>query len=208
MGTMIQWPAALTHFECGSVFDSSILLDHCNFEPLLLVHKHTLTHLRLGYFPSHLDERIFNATLFPYLEFLQLSRWNMPRHMQYSHTDGNLLGPSLKIFVWDFQAYQLRSERWADFQTTDRDWLRELTSATVIRSAPLQRVEIKYSPSFSGYRELVGYPWDLMDEVRDESMRPNGINLIYNEPPLTRDAYLDLIPSANSNGRPTRIFDA
>lgn len=132
----------------------------------------------------------------------------MPEPMQYYGRDANLLGPSLSTFVWDFEAYELRSERWRDFQAADRDWLRELTHTAVIRSASLQCVQIKFSPSFSGYRELVGYPWDLMDEVRDEIMRPNGIDLIYNEPPLTRERYLELIPSAKSNGKPSRIFDA
>jgi hypothetical protein len=37
----------------------------------------------------------------------------------------------------------------------------------------------------------MGYPWDLMDRLRDEMLRPIGMNLVYNEPPISKENWLE-----------------
>jgi hypothetical protein len=35
-----------------------------------------------------------------------------------------------------------------------------------------------------------GYPWDRMDMVRDQTLRPNGMDLVYIKPFVSKDVWL------------------
>jgi hypothetical protein len=77
MDLLLQWPAVLTRFEFGSFYNNGNMMDYPMFEKWLLIHQHTLKYIDIGYLNRHGSSRLFNATLFPNLEFLRLSRWQM-----------------------------------------------------------------------------------------------------------------------------------
>lgn len=162
------------------------------FENWLLIHRHTLTHIDIGYLRG--PSRLFNATLFPSLEFLRLSRWQMRSPVQFSTEDANVLGPRLKTFSWNFNIHDQHSEDWSAFGEPEANWVRDLAKCAAERKAVLAMVEIQFDPnSFWGTKEEMGYPWDRMDKVRDQTLKPNGMYLVYSEPPIDRDAWLKYV---------------
>jgi hypothetical protein len=38
-----------------------------------------------------------------------------------------------------------------------------------------------------------GYPWDLMNKLREQILRPNDIDLVYSEPILTKKVRREMI---------------
>jgi hypothetical protein len=169
-------------------------MDYPMFENWLLIHQFSLTHIYIGSLSRRGNRRLFNATLFPNLEYLRLSRWQMHTPVQFSPTDSNVLGPKLKTFAWDFSVFDQHSEDWCDFGESEANWVRELAEFAVLHKAALEKIEIKFTPcDFWDLTEEMGYPWDRMDSVRDQAMRPFGLDLIYNKPLISRDAWLDRV---------------
>lgn len=163
-------------------------------ENMLLVHRNTLKHIDIGYLSCSGDRHLFNATSFPKLEFLGLSRWQMPRPIDFSVEHANILGSSLKTFAWDFSIYDQHSETWRDFGAPEAAWVRELAEIAISRKAALEMIAICYTPDdYWGSTEEDGYPWDRMDKVRDETMKPNGLTLEYNKPSISKDEWLHYI---------------
>jgi hypothetical protein len=39
----------------------------------------------------------------------------------------------------------------------------------------------------------MGYPWDLMDSVREETPKPHGLDLVYSEPPISKEEWLRFV---------------
>jgi hypothetical protein len=176
------------------------------FENWLLVHQQSLTHIDIGYLNG--TSRLFNATLFPNLEFLRLSRWQMHRPIQFSPDDSNVLGPSLKTFAWDFTIYDQHSESWCDFGESEANWVKNLAERAASRKALLARIEIQFAPdSYWHATEEMGYPWDWMDRVRDQTLKPNSINLVYNEPLVSRDAWLKFVRTRELDGDGNEAID-
>jgi hypothetical protein len=140
--------------------------------------------------------------MFPQLEVLRLSRWQMEKDLEFSCEEANvLLAPNLETFGWDFGVYPHTS--WTDFGNKEEDWLRGLAKAAITRKAALKRIEITYSPDpdLWGVKEEDGYPWDRMDRIRDE-IRPCGITLEYSEPPLSKEDWLEAVaPKSVFKGR-------
>lgn len=184
----------LTHFEFGSYYNNEHMMDYPAFENMLLIHQNTLKHIDIGYLSPGGNLRLFNATRFSKLEFLKLSRWQMSRPVQFSVEDSNVLGPSLKTFAWDFSIYDQHSESWTDFGAPEAAWLRELGEIAISRKAALEKIVIQYTPEcYHNPTEEEGYPWDRMDKVRDETLKPNGLSLEYNEPSVSKDKWLHCI---------------
>jgi hypothetical protein len=169
-------------------------MDYPMFENWLLIHKDSLTYIKIGYLSGGGSNRLFNATLFPNLEFLGVSRWQMHSPVQFSPMDSNLLGPSLKTFAWDFSIYDQHSESWCGFGEPEANWVRELAEFAVSHKAALTKIEIQFTPDgLWGTTEDMGYPWDRMDGVRDQTMKPNGLDLVYNEPSVSKDVWLKFV---------------
>lgn len=167
-------------------------MDYPMFENWLLIHRHTLKRIDIGYIRG--PSRLFNATLFPSLEFLRLSRWQMHSPVKFSTEDANVLGPRLETFSWNFNIYDQHSESWCDFGEPEATWVRDLAKCAAECKAVLARVEIQFDPNnFWGTKEEMGYPWDRMDKVRDQTLKPNGIDLVYSEPLIERDAWLKYV---------------
>jgi hypothetical protein len=187
---LLQWPAMLTHFKFDSFYNRHIM-DYPMFETWLLIHQNSLTHIEIGYLSTHGSNRLFNATLFPNLEYLGVSRWQMHIPVQFWPTDTNVLGPRVKTFAWDFSIYDQHSESWCDFGEAEANWIRELAEFAVAYKAALARIKIQFAPDgYWGTTEEMGYPWDRMDSVREETLKPNGLDLVYNKPSVSKDAWL------------------
>jgi hypothetical protein len=190
MNLFIQWPASLTRFIFGSIYNNQHVMDYPMFEEWLLIHRCTLKHVEIGYLHGHGNSRLFNATLFPKLEFLRLSRWQMHHPARFTPEDANVLGPSLKTFAWDFSVYDQHTEAWSDFGESEANWIKKLAEVAVSRKAALGEIHIQFAPNpFQETTEEVGYPWDWMDKVRNETMKPKGLDMVYNEPTISKDAW-------------------
>jgi hypothetical protein len=174
-------------------------MDYSMFETWLLIHANTLTHIEIGYLSE--PSRLLDARLFLNLEFLRLSRWQMPRPLlAFSEEDANVLGPRLKTFCWDLNIYDQHNGWWLDFGEAEEKWVESLAERAVKRKAVLERIEIEFRPDdYWGTKEEMGYPWDRMDRVRDEICRPNGMDLVYSEPLIKRDAWLKYVRSGSSD---------
>ncbi|KAH7086594.1 hypothetical protein FB567DRAFT_528308 [Paraphoma chrysanthemicola] len=180
MAILLNWPAALTRFECDNRY---FVREIEGLDTLLLVHKDTLKHIELGVMFLKNDWHIFNARLFPALEFLRLSRWAMPKHLTREAMI-NVLGPSLKTIVWDFALSERRIEDWRSLSEYETTWLRLLASIASKHVNVLERVMLKFTHKYWGNAEELGYLWGDVDMMRAEVMRPAGIDLIHNEPEI------------------------
>jgi hypothetical protein len=209
---LLQWPAVLTHFELGSIYYNLHPLDYPMLETWLLVHQNSLKHIVIGHLSLGGTQRCFNATIFPKLEFLQLSRWQRQSPLQFTPGDAHVLGPSLKTFVWDFSTRGGCRERWRDFGEAEAAWIWELAACAVSRKTALAKIEIQYEPSECPHdaTEEMGYPWDRMDAIRDQILEPNGLQLSYNKPPVSKERWSDLVMNGNCEGGciATRMDDA
>ncbi|KAH7083822.1 F-box domain protein [Paraphoma chrysanthemicola] len=194
---LLQWPAKLTELNFESFYSNPHIMDYPMFESWLYIHRETLVHLSIGYLSRAGSRRLFNATLFPNLTYLKLSRWQMDEPVHFSgdsSQDANILGPALTTFAWDFSIYDQHSEGWSDFGDAEADWLRGLGDTAVAKKAPLNKIEIVFTPDrcWSATEEM-GYPWDRMDALRDVHLKPKGIGLVYNEPSISKDEWLKYV---------------
>lgn len=184
---LIRWPASLTHFECGGVPRNALSFAHQCFETWLSSHRDTLKHIRIGSVSEDNTSHIFNPTLFPNLESLSLSQWDIKQAGASAADPASLLGPKLKTFGWYFDDVEYDTKGWCGFGETEALWLRTFVKVAIERKAALRTVKIRCT--LYGWNSTV-YPWDRMDEIRDKLMRPNGLDLFYNEPSMTRKAWL------------------
>ncbi|ORY10989.1 hypothetical protein BCR34DRAFT_601742 [Clohesyomyces aquaticus] len=154
---LLQWPAALEHFQFGSFYNNPWTMTYPLFQSWLLIHRETLKSIDIGYLSRYEDSNsyIFNATPFPNLEYLRLS-----------------------------------SESWNDFGENEETWVRSLGKAGIARETSLETNEIKFRLDYWYGMEQDDYPWDRMDHIRDELLRPNGRDLIYQTPPISKDEWL------------------
>jgi hypothetical protein len=168
------------------------------FEDWLLIHQHSLKHIDIGYL--HSFSRLFNATLFPNLEYLRLSRRQMHSPIRFSAEDSNILGSNVKTFAWDFTINDQHSEGWCDFGEAEAKWIQDLAECAASRKAALKRIEIQFSPDYWDTVEEMGFPWDRMNRVRDETLKTRGIELVHNQPSIERDSWLKFVRSKNIDG--------
>ncbi|KAF2709129.1 hypothetical protein K504DRAFT_295783 [Pleomassaria siparia CBS 279.74] len=197
----IQWPAVLSHFQFGSFYNNSHVMDYSMFESWLLIHKDTLKHVDIGYLSAKGSSGPFNATLFPNLEYLKLSRWQTHQgSVQFKADDANVLGPKLGTFCWGFGIFDQHSEGWLDFGEPESSWIRDLVNAAVACKSVLRTVEIQFSPDQWDTDYGMIYPWDLMDRLGDEVLRPKGMNLVYNDPPISRENWLEKLQTRGREG--------
>jgi hypothetical protein len=174
------------------------------FESWLLIHSETLRHISIGYLSRNGSDRLFNATRFPNLEFLQLSRWQMPPSLTFKFRpeDVNVLGPKLRTFSWNFSIYDQHTEGWLDFGEKEVEWLHQLAEAAVASKAVLRTIKIQFAPDFPwDTTEEMGYPWDLMDDLREQVMRPIGLELSYNQPSISKVKWLERIRAGTLEAR-------
>lgn len=161
------------------------------FTSWLLIHRDTLKSVDIGYLRCDNNFEVFDATRFPRLEYLRLSRHAMPRDLIFRSNDTNILGPRVKTFGWDFSIYDQHSESWTAFGEREELWVSELVKAVVAQRAALKEIVITFTPDSWDIKREWGYPWDRMIRVRDGIATPNGITLRWNEPKLSREGWLE-----------------
>lgn len=199
---LLQWPTVLTRFELDSICNDSFPLAYPTLETWLLVHQNSLKHISIGHLSWGGSQRRFNAAIFPNLEFLRLSRWQIQSPLQFTPEDANILGPSLKTFVWDFSTQGHIHQSWRDFGEAEAAWIWELAACAVSRETALTRIEIQYEPCECPHdaTEEMEYPWDRMDTVKDQILKPNGLQLSYNKPPISKERWSELIMAGKCEG--------
>ncbi|KAF2794133.1 hypothetical protein K505DRAFT_324955 [Melanomma pulvis-pyrius CBS 109.77] len=196
---LLAWPKALTHFHFGSFYNNKHTMDYTDFESWLSIHSATLKSVDIGYLSSGGSSRLFNATLFPNLESLKLSRWQQGRSwhldqpLPFTADDANVLGPKVKFFGWDFGIYDQHSESWDAFGANEEAWLTCLVETAAVQKAALKKIKIYFTPDPFETKEEDGYPWDRMDRVRDGACRKYNIELEYNDPPMVKWQWLDSV---------------
>ena len=99
-----------------------------------------------------------------------------------------MLGPRLKTFRWDFTKANdnYNSGSWKHFGIHEMSWLKQLAQAAVTRASALEKIEIMFQPALLALDADTIYPWDGLDDIRDEILRPSGRELTYDEPPCSK----------------------
>lgn len=164
------------------------------FATWLYPHRETLRSINIGYLAAAGVGLLFNASAFPNLETLVLSRWQIGQlnrrgqtGLRYApDTADHLLAPNMHTFTLDFSIYDQHSEGFDDFADPEEQWVRAFARDALARNAKLRTIKINFTPDdYYGH----GYPWDRMDKLRAE-FSPHGIVLEYNEPTLTKEEWL------------------
>ncbi|KAF2449554.1 hypothetical protein P171DRAFT_195334 [Karstenula rhodostoma CBS 690.94] len=193
---LVRWSGKLERFSfIKSKMHSTALGWHPSFLPMLKHQSSTLRTIELccgndfGF-----NEPIFDASLFPNLTHVRLS----------SCRDTKVLGPSVTHFTWDLSTQQPYSnaggiraedrEDWSQFGMREEACLRSIATAAVAQDAALRTIHIAFNPYYdereapnpwNHYNTLSAwYPWELMERVRDEVLRPSGRELTYSKPPF------------------------
>jgi hypothetical protein len=97
----------------------------------------------------------------------------------------------LTSFAWDFTVDDQHPEGWTSFGEVETNWVKKLAEIAVARKAALREIQIQFAPDECyGTTEEMGYPWDMMDKIRDKYLRPKGLDLIYNKPMMSKEAWL------------------
>jgi hypothetical protein len=140
----------------------------------------------------------------------------MDEPLEFIPDDAKILGPRLKTFVWDFDSMKdqtwYHDAVWAHhFSDNEEAWLRQL--ATVAVGSTLQEIQIMFTPdtwdeTYAEYAIDHEYPWHLMDDIRDLIMRPNGMNLTYNEPSIFWEEWMGNCESETDLGSCSESDDA
>ncbi|PYH89374.1 hypothetical protein BO71DRAFT_389742 [Aspergillus ellipticus CBS 707.79] len=191
---LIQWPKTLLHFHFHPGINTEHYFDFPMFEPWLLQHKHTLLSIAFGPFPDMEEDRMFNASAFPNLEYLGLSRWHVGQvgekllPLSAENVD-RLLGPSLTTLMWDFRSLKGVEESWGDFGKEEENWVRRLVEDAVSRKAALKHIHIIFVREPSTATASNGYPYDRMDKI-GKDIEPLGLTLTYVPPDLTKKEWL------------------
>jgi hypothetical protein len=145
------------------------------FQDWLLIHKRSLTRVLIGHLSSVGSNHLFNATLFPNLEYLQLCKFQMIDSLVFSPDDATVLGPSLNTFASDFSYDNMADESWWDFRQPEADWLRELAEIAVSCKVALRKTRIIFEPrSLWDTTEDVGHPWDRRVAALYQDWRRRG----------------------------------
>ena len=200
----MEWPARLAKFSFSGVDHESI--DRWRLSALgsiLATHKLSLQHILIGSL-GHPGLADFDLAEYDRLETLNLSYWATGCNAGY---EANILAPNLQKFTWRFtgddgwddedDGEEIREVTLLDFGQPQEDWLRRLAAAARMRNSPLHQIHIQYAPDDSfhdGLAVTTIYPWDRMDRIAGDILN-GGIQLSYDPPSITREAFQNLIHS-------------
>jgi hypothetical protein len=153
----------------------------------LLLQKETLQSIKLGPIGRDVSHKcVVNATLFPRLNFLQTSKFDMALPVLFTADCTNLLGPSLTSYCWDWTCcgYGIESPSTLTFSDAEFLWIESLARSSLGLHAALKTIIIKHVPrDWDAYlRKDAVYRWDELHDLRDRVLRPLGISLVYDPP--------------------------
>ncbi|CZR51719.1 uncharacterized protein PAC_01596 [Phialocephala subalpina] len=177
----LKLPKALEHFRFGNGYSGQISWDLGHFQSLLQDHRSSLKGIEIGALGR--EKKDISFLNFPNLETLNLSCFVVSPSPEVACA--TLLGPKLHTFIWDFTVIDQSSESWIDFGQKQKDWILKFAELAIAQQSALRKIEIIFTPdrwSCPQTREQLrdwGWPWDLMDEVRD-AIKPD-IELSYNK---------------------------
>lgn len=172
------------------------------FTTWLYPHRETLRSIYIGYLSGDSIGALFNASAFPELETLTLSRWQighynrttgLPELTYAPDTADQLLAPNLHTFTLDFSLFGQHDELFTDFMDPEEQWVRAFARDALARNSKLRTIKIHFTPidHFASGMQEGGYPWDRMDKLRDE-FSPHGLVIEYNEPTVTKKEWLEV----------------
>jgi hypothetical protein len=189
---VISWPRALVNFSLTIRSDISSTQFPALVESLAR-HAGSLKAVHISYLDREWNHFIFDATRFPCLETLHVSRWVMHLSLIFTPEAANLLGPAVHTLVWDFDAidpYPGWRLGWDMFGNKEEMWLSRLAQTAITHGAALRHIHVIFTPSFTANAWDIEnlrpeYPWDRMDRVRDTLL--GKFTLTYNKPVFQRD---------------------
>lgn len=174
-------PKALEHFRLRGGCSGQASWDLSLFPGLLYDHQTSLKSIEIGELGR--GDKYINLLDFPNLETLKLSRYVFD--LTPEAACATFLAPKLHTFIWDFTVLDQSSESWTDFGQKQKEWISKFAELAIAQKSMLRKIEIIFTPdqwSRPKTREQLrdwGWPWDLMDEVRD-AIKPD-IQLSYNK---------------------------
>jgi hypothetical protein len=197
MNTLIHWPKSLFEFSIENIHSDPDHRDsHPNYLDLPLLrkmldeHRDTLITLSIGPLSVSGRGRLANLSDLSALHTLSLSRWQLGEELDVSSdVASQLLGPSLELFVWDFNLYDQAPQKWSDFGTRESLWIMNLAQKAVERHSPLKEIRIQFSPGIPA-SEDEDYPWDSMDDLNLQ-FQSQGVTFTYVEPTMSKEAFLN-----------------
>ncbi len=185
MRALLLWPTALNAFSFNAaqhgrnVERSPSIYARGSFELVLLPHKETLVRVTLTLDYRQEVKCPFNATLFPNLEYLRLSTWRSMDAAHFNSEHANVLGPRLKTFVLgpfgmtDYTPFSF-CDLDCDFTESHASWLRILAETAVMQNAALEKIIVECNPTYLSRGDEDTYPWHLVDDIREQVLRPSG----------------------------------
>lgn len=190
LSQIISWPQKLTEFEFY-LQSKMEFIDLPMIQSWLQIHQYTLKYIRIGYLPFKKTGPLFDASRFPNLEQLHLSRWHMSCDLDTAKADVDLLlGPKLRKFLWDFDSTGPHPrQRCSSFSDKEEQWVRFLAQTAIARDHGLEEIWIEFTPADKGEEGGI-YPWDRMDRLQTE-VRFSDLKVKYNEPSLSKDEWIE-----------------
>jgi hypothetical protein len=187
----LTWPAALERFTLYGLSWSRARTydwyDSTAMETILRTQRHSLRSIYLGalkrdtYFPSLSD--------FPNLEELWLFACNFPSSPK--QVTERLTNERLRILSVDYNFEREDQVPIQNFGTGQARYLQSFAFYVSSLTVPLRIICIKFSPcpDYAGTRFYDGaYPWDLMDELREE-VKQYGIEIFCDSPTVSREDF-------------------
>ncbi|KAF1959600.1 hypothetical protein CC80DRAFT_532991 [Byssothecium circinans] len=189
LALLLQWPNRLEHLQLGGLFSNE---DPFTFTELLSAHCETLQSVDLTNFRSNKGADLLDGTLFPKLESVQVSRRLFGRDFGPGYTRSITLGPKTEFFGMDFGNWDEVGE-WRHITERQAMWLHDLYSSAVKRKTALKMIGINFNPHYEIRQRIAQaeYPWDRLNRLRDELMHPNGIELEYSTPTVSKAWWME-----------------
>lgn len=155
-------------------------------------HKDSLQTIDIGFLSRAGRGPLLDVSEFPSLTSLKLSRHSFSDRLESlpESDPQQLLAPNLETFTWDFDSDDGDPVPWNGFGELEERWLEGFVKTVGSKSPLLKTIRIIFRPDEEDSKASDGYPWDRLDRVR-ERCRPLGIRLEYDEPPLSKEAWLE-----------------
>lgn len=191
---LIQWPGKLQHFHFEHFRVSTHYLDLRMLGVWLSSHKDSLQTIDIGFLSRAGRGPLLDVSGFPSLTSLKLSRHSFSDRLESlpESDPQQLLAPNLETFTWDFDSDDGDPVPWNGFGELEERWLEGFVKTAGSKSPLLKTIRIIFRPDEEDSKASDGYPWDRLDRVR-ERCRPLGIRLEYDEPPLSKEAWLECL---------------
>ena len=100
------------------------------------------------------------------------------------------LGPSLKTFTlgpFGMSAFSPISD--SHFDESHALWLRRFAETAVLQKAVLETIVVDFNPTCSTRGGDLGHSLHLLDDIRDQILKPSGRNIRCDRPVLSEEEW-------------------